>query len=342
MARYIPILRWKRGERVGVTKLSTAARQNVAPLIVVGTDQFKAKKATQKAAAVPAPDRLAQDILADWGAEPFHLDASAIAHAGAGAHLFSAIAQSCRSAGLKMIPATTLSAPANYQQAVLTAAKTDQRGIVMRTDLQGMTSASSWAPTLPLPLAQFDLLVDFAGGVGSALALGASLTHAFQNLYGAGQWRSVSVSGTSMPDNFGGMTAGLHLIPRAEIQIWQMLASSKLPYQIDYGDYATVPLVAPPSGIAWGYPINVRYTLPKEFLICRGVGTTGFGGVDLDVQLIDHAKRIVAYPTRNPLNCWADQRIDGIAAGTYPPSGLEHWVQIGVCRHVESVRSNLP
>ena len=146
-----------------------------------------------------------------------------------------------------------------------------------------------------------------------------------------------------MPDNFAGMTKGLHLFKRSEWRLWRDLASAKLPYAVGYGDYATVAINPAPEGIAWGYPINVRYTLDDEFLICRGVGTTGPSGVDLDVQLLSHAKSIVKYPTRHPLaHCWADTTIDKIATGAAPTQGLEHWVQLAVNRHIELVVSSLP
>jgi hypothetical protein len=179
--------------------------------------------------------------------------------------------------------------------------------------------------------------------VGTVAALGAAVTHTFATLHAANQWRTVTVSGTSMPENFSGYVAGLHTIARAEWNLWQGLAAAALPYRIDYGDYATVATVPAPAGIAWGYPINVKYTLNTDFLICRGVGTTGYGGVDMDRQLLGHAGRIVAYPTRGRIaTCWADQKIEDIVSGRDSPGNLESWVQISVSRHIELVRSRLP
>jgi hypothetical protein len=145
-----------------------------------------------------------------------------------------------------------------------------------------------------------------------------------------------------MPENFGGMKAGLHTIERAELALWHQLLQSSLPYRIDYGDYATVPIIPAPSAIAWGYPINVRYTLPTKFLICRGVQTTGEDGVDLDEQLIGHAKSIKKYRSRNRVDCWSDKTNDKIAEEEEKPGNLETWVKIAVNRHIELVRSTIP
>jgi hypothetical protein len=191
-------------------------------------------------------------------------------------------------------------------------------------------------------LSDTDLIADFMDNVGTVAALGASLEHAFQNLHASTRWRTVAIAGTSMPENFGGLVRGLHTIPRVEWQLWQRLVNAGLPFRVDYGDYATVALVPPPEGIAWGYPINVRYTLTSDFLICRGVGTTGINGVDMEPQLIGHAQSIVAFPQRGRIACWADKVIDAIAARVEGPGNLEKWVQISVNRHIESVRVNLP
>jgi hypothetical protein len=196
---------------------------------------------------------------------------------------------------------------------------------------------------MPFPLSDVDLIADFSSDIGTVAALGPALDTAFATLHAGTTWRSVTVAGTSMPDNFTGVTAGTYSIPRREFSLWQHLSGVGLPYELDYGDYATVPVNAPPSNIRWGFPINVKYTREADFLICRGVGTTGFGGVDMDVQLLGHAQTIVGAPNRAPLaHCWADGQIDQIAAGSIGPGNLESWVRLSVNRHIERVRASLP
>lgn len=336
------MLRWKRGERWGLRQVRPATKARVRPLFVVGPGQFRGRQPTASRPAVSAGQTIAQEVANDWGSIPFFMDASSLPPQAVAPHPLIDIAAHCVQLGLQLIPATHLAATPQYQQAVITVAQQQRRGAAIRVDLQGMTSAGTWAPRWPLPLAETDLIVDFGDNVNTVAALGTSLDHAFSSLHGAGQWRTVTVVGTSMPENFSGFIAGLHTIARVELALWQRLSAIGLSYGLDYGDYATVPVIPPPSGIAWGYPINVRYTLPTDFLICRGVGTTGIGAVDMDQQLIGHAQSIVAYAARSPMACWADARVDAIAAGAETPSNLEHWVRIGVNRHLELTRLNLP
>ena len=341
--RYVPVLRWKRGERVGVEKLSPGARRDVVPLFVRGGEKYVGKKATKARAAIEPADVFAADIQTIWGTAPFFLDASAIALGAAGHHPLIEMGASARSQGLHLVPATHLDAPAPYRHAVDSLVSQDRHGVALRVDLQELTSAAIWAPNWPHPIGDTDLVIDLADSVRVAANLGAALDPAFGGLYRAGQWRSVTMIGSAMPENFMGLVAGAHLLAREELHLWHRLSGIGLQYRLDYGDYATVAVVPPPTGIRWGFPINVRYTLRDQFLICRGIRTTGPAAADADVQLRGHARTIVANPQRGPIeHCWADQSVDNISNGKASPGGLERWVQIGVNRHIEITRNTIP
>lgn len=339
MVRYIPVLRWKRGERVGIKNLTPKQRESVYPLFVLGSSPLAGKTPKNKP-PIAAPDVFVNDLKECWGTNWCHIDASAVPHSGAGPHPIVAISRSAITQGVSFVPATKLSAPSAYQVAVKSISTST--GVALRVTLGEMTSASTWVPTWIHALKDTDLIVDFEGSVSTVHGLGSALDHAFKTLHDAENWRSVTVVGTSMPDNFTGYSKGLHTIQRLELAIWKRLSAAGLPYQVDYGDYATVPLNPPPATIKWGYPINARYTLETEFLICRGVGTTGKGGVDMNVQLLQHAKSIAAYSKRGSIaDCWADTKIGQIATGAKDPGNLESWVQIGVNRHIAKVRATV-
>ena len=250
---YVPVLPWKRGEKVALRHLSASARDSVRPLLVISPPQYVGKKATKAKPAVIADDVFAAEVSAAWGPGEFYLDASGLPDAGKN-HPISGLASSSRKAGLKLIPATRLGASGAYQTAVAAIMATDKRGIGLRVDLHQFTSANSWVAEWHAPLNQTDVFADFASNIETVFALGNAVDHAFQNLHGAGQWRSVTSLGTSMPDNFSGLGAGLYRIDRVEWKLWNKLNKGPLPYRLDYGDYATVPVVTPPEGIAWGYP----------------------------------------------------------------------------------------
>lgn len=337
--RYLPILRWKQGERRGLAQLQVSARADVIPVFQLGPDQFRQPRGKNPHRLSPAQN-FANEVQLDWGTAPFYLDASVLPSPAGGPHPLVAIAAAARTAGLHLIPATSLGAPSAYQTAVANVHAIDGRGAALRVDFAEFNSAASWMGGWVLPPNQTDLIGDFKSSVAMVNSMGGTLPGVFAALPGG--WRTVTTAGTNMPPDFSGYSAGVHLLPRSEWALWQRLSAAGLPYRLDYGDYATVSLAPPPPGIAWGYPINVKYTLQTEFLICRGVKTTGRGSIDMAPQLSAHARTIQSYPSRAPLaGCWGDDMIDQIAAGA-SPGALETWVRIGVNRHIERVRTDLP
>jgi hypothetical protein len=343
LTQYIPLLRFKRGELNALRALQTTTKSGVTPYLDISGDRFREKTATKTKPAVSAPDHVVERIKIDWGKSPIIVDAAKVAGASGSPHPIEEIADAASAAGITVVPAAQLSAPVSYQKAVENVQKKHGNGVCLKVDLDEMTSASSWTSTLPFAPGEVDLLVDFSSNVGTVSGLGKSLISEFQGLHAGSAWRSVTVAGSSMPENFSGYTKGTYLLNREEYALWNRLMSASLPYDLDYGDYATVAVTAPASGIAWGFPINVRYSLDDEFLICRGVRTVGPTAVDLDVQLIGHAKDIVAHPKRSTIaGCWADQKINSIAASGVGQGNLETWVKIGVNRHIELVNQLLP
>ena len=340
--RYIPILRWKRGEKRGIKSVPAASAKDVCPLIGVTPETFADQPETISREAVPAWRVFADDIYNHWGARPFYLDASGIEPSARGVHPLIATAKACREDHATLIPAITLDAPTPYEAAVLQVAHEDKRGVALKVKLREFTSATQWLPNWPHALNETDLILDLADQVGTIAELGSSLDSAFRNVHRAKEWRTITVAGTSMLENFKGYDQGTFTIERAEYTLWQHLLSLRLPYQLDYGDYATVTIKPPPEKVRWGFPINVRYTLQTQFLICRGVSTTGEGAKEMGEQLIAHAKSIRRYPKRARLNCWSDSTIDDIAAEKEKPGGLEDWVKIAINRHIERVRADLP
>ncbi|MEJ0009507.1 MAG: hypothetical protein WDN72_02640 [Alphaproteobacteria bacterium] len=196
MARYIPFLRWKRGEKIAIGNLSVSAKQNVVPLICLATDQYTAKAATATRPAMTAAEAFIDELLAKWGATDFYLDASGVGQ-GAVHHPIIDIAASARARNARLIPATSLTAPLQYQQAVANVVLANGTGVGLRVDLQDVTSAATWIGSWPHPVASTDLIADFSNSMGMVAALGASVDHAFGNLHLGNQWRTVTMAGTS-------------------------------------------------------------------------------------------------------------------------------------------------
>ena len=158
---YIPILRWKRGERVGLANLTPPGRSNVIPLVVLAADQFRAKQETVSRSAVTAADNFVNELITAWALAPIYVDASAVPHA-IGNNPIVDIAANARAKGAQVIPATKLDAPPAYQVAVQSVVQQDKHGVGLRVDLQQFANAAAWAANWPIPLSTMRTRITFS------------------------------------------------------------------------------------------------------------------------------------------------------------------------------------
>jgi hypothetical protein len=149
--RYIPILRWKAGERGALQELTAPGRVKVTPLIIIGAAQYgdtkppreKPLKRQPKSPPPPAAEEFANQVTRAWGDDPIFIDASALPSASTTVHHLDNIAAAGRVAALKLIPATTLKVPVDYQAAVKRMAAIDKRGVALRIDLTEASTAAT-------------------------------------------------------------------------------------------------------------------------------------------------------------------------------------------------------
>lgn len=340
MTTYVPILKWKQGERTALLNLSAAGRTHVVPHISVGEAQFGSKG---KKAPPPASEHFVKQVVDAWGTTPVFLDASALTGSPSH-HTLDDIRAKAKAAGVVLIPSMRFMPSKEYSAAVLRAAKQDKRGIGFRISLAEMTSAASWATSWPVPLNETDLIVDLGDSVANVFALGASVHSAFASLHGAGSWRTVTICGGNIPATLSGYAVGCTKLPRRELDLWKQLTTKGLPYALDYGDYTTIGPNAITEGIEGPVPINAKYTLKDEYAVFHGVKIKGPGAKTRDVQYRDYAKQITKMPNRGALaHCWGDTIIDAIANDpTASPGSPASWVSYSVNRHIELTRTQLP
>ncbi|MCK6442294.1 beta family protein [Elstera cyanobacteriorum] len=341
MAMYHPMLRWKRGERIGLRNLHPQYKLNVTPVFLLSDGQYKPKQSTSTSPQLTEAQNFVEGITSDWGFTPIYVDASLLSIVNQ-QHEIVYIVLEAANRNITAIPTTNLYANYIYQNSIVSIHSSTNTDIALRISLQDLFNAQAWLNQWPIPKNKTDLIIDLGNSIAEGFQYYGQILATIQYIQTGTPWKSITLTGTSIPDNFGNYAQNQnHLIHRGEIDLWNSLQTN-LNTRLDFGDYATVPLNAPGSGIAWGFPINAKYTLPADFLICRGVTTTRQGAIDMDVQLRGHASSIKQYQFRNRLNCWADDMIDNIANGIESPGNLETWVQIGVCRHIAITRHSLP
>lgn len=345
--RYVPIIRWKQNERAALRNLSDEGRRKVTPLIALSPQQYigprRSSSKAAKTSVISPSEYFVTQVLDAWGPTRVFVDASELSGTTS-RHDFDDIAESARTLGANIVPATRLEAPSEYLNSIMRVSAQDNRGMAFRLTLSEMVAASDWFSRRICDPKKTDLIIDLAGSVSSVAALGVSVAPAFASLYRGNQWRSVTLAGGCIPSTLSSFDHGATAVPREELSLWRLLSAANLPYRLDFGDYGSISPDASTKSIPASVPINAKYSLSERFLVFRGVKITGPGAVPMDHQLRNYAKAIVAHPTRGALShCWADGRIDQMATDTSISMGNAGvWVGLNMNRHIEVTRYVLP
>jgi hypothetical protein len=337
---YVPILRWKRAERVALGNLTDTDRSRVTPLLELTPYSFRAKKNR------PAPDpkdvltKNAADMLKYWGRAPFFIDLCHLRggpNIGHGIHPLEFLAQQARQNGLNLIPTTGLSRENSYQNAVASIVATDGFGFCLRIHpSEAQTSdfssrLSDLQNLIGVTAEDTDLFLDYRLWNGNALAL-ASIYNSIPNIH---QWRTLTVSCGNFPRDLTGFTIGQHQLPRSDWVAWRTQISagslSRLPsfsdYTIQHAEFAEPPEHA-------NFSASIRYACGDYWVIMRGESVFTDGGPGYD-QWPANAQLLCARSEfSGPAFSEGDKYIFEMANQTAKTGSAETWLRAGINHHI--------
>jgi hypothetical protein len=152
--QYVPLLRWKRAERIALRYLASDVRRLLTPVIeLVPTVDNAVSKVTT-------------DIAKTWGFSPFFLDLVNLKPTGL-ANLLLKLDEAMRTYSLRPIPVTGLTSSSQLQTAVAHIAADRKVGLCVRLLPSHLSSPSlrndlqRLLATLRLPPEQIDLIADY-------------------------------------------------------------------------------------------------------------------------------------------------------------------------------------
>jgi hypothetical protein len=225
---YVPVLRWKGGERVALMRLTNEVRARITPLLELVVTKKN------------SPLKISDDIRRHWGPSPFFLDDMNWPESETGKIIVS-MSEAMRSHGLLAIPVTGLDRSKKHQTAVAKLVAKDHRGVCVRlcpADLQSSflgKNLDGLLTLLALRPEQVDLVADYR--VLSDFAMPYSeLCERIPYLL---RWRTFTVaSGAFSQDLRKYERNGQYTRPREDWASWsrQVLASG-LKRRPTYGDY---------------------------------------------------------------------------------------------------------
>lgn len=339
---YVPILKWKTGERNALSKLVPADRDGLIPLAELLPDDDNAENTVISQADA---ERFAEQVQKSWGSAPIFVDPVQLAATGTD---YAELLHQGRLAGISLVPTVWLTTPNAVLQVLAPEVKQDGRGVCLRLDADAVSEhlnslAALGRDTmvmLGLGAGGIDLLLDW-GSIDSAdigkthLALSPLLPAIVHQ-----GWRSVTFAASAFPRNLAEAGVGTSTIARAE---WAAYSGLLLHAGIAFGDYAIAhPEYAPAPFLG---SAAIRYTIQDEWLIVRGRLLTRpqYGGFSqfhsLCSQLVADRRFCGAGFS------WGDDRILQCSRNQGGPGNLTTWRQVGTNHHLAfAVRqvANLP
>ena len=275
---YVPILRWKQGERLALRALRPEDRNRIAPLIELPQKMFEArKKQEEDEADTPEqgfalfpeaegqkPDlgqvllRAAKGILEAWQNSRFFLDLCHIdehLQQIQGTHPLTYISAEARRIKLLLVPVTGLSRRAEYRTAVAQVIAADGRGACIRVTPDEVLRSSFAADVknhlrrLSVSAENSDLLVDWQDFDPEK----PTIQQLLDRIPLLGVWRTLTVASGAFPKDLQQYKdPGRYAIPRNDWLAWRRALEQKgLPrkpsfsdYTIQYGCYKEPPDIA--------------------------------------------------------------------------------------------------
>lgn len=345
---YVPFLRWKQGEYLAMSRLSSTAKDFITPLIEVPEIGFDFETRTPvKSLDLHLPP-FAQRVRKHWQTRSCFVDLNLIKPAtlmANGQHPVSFVFSELRSQKCMAIPVIGINRDRQYQRAVQRAVAQDNHGLCLRISIEDAAKANV-KDSIDVLLQKFgldvidcDLVVDLGAPnfdpVDGFTTLVGAIVKAFPYL---SKWRTFTIAGTSFPSSMAEIMPGSGTIPRLEWLLYKKLVailkktSVRMPsfgdYVINHPDVLKMDMrIVKPSA-------TIRYTTDDAWLIVKGtnVRDNGFG------QYRDLCKAVInSKYFLEPKFSDGDQYIANCAAGTSKTGNLPTWRRVGTNHHLEKV-----
>lgn len=355
---YVPILKAKRGELVGLSQLDPGIRQSLTPVFEIQAVDRNWDKGIPRKTEAAHLAAVVESIEKYWGpSDAFFVDidsADLAEKAGGdsrGRGPYEYIFDLLKAKGLNGVPAVPLGLSTSALRAVGQIVARDRRGLMLRVSASVLASESSRASlsafpsTFGIPAGQVDLLVDLGvvDAASHALVL-AGLQSVWANIPSLAQWRTVTLASAAFPQSISNLSRGpIEQIERLDWKLWRALAMSLAPNERHptFGDFGVAPHKQPALDPRTSNPAyNIRYTVSEKWLVLRGrlqkpprnkKPPTGPTNPQMCIALTNHPE------FQGTGCCSGDKYIIDCASGTAKTGSLEVWRRIGTVHHLTFV-----
>lgn len=276
---YVPVLRWKYGERQALKRLGDDVIDCVLPLVEFPDRDCLSKPKREKSALL-----LIREFVAEmeecWADRRLLLDLSHFRSDGdLGVHCVTAVFDGAVGRALRVVPVVHVNSEAAYLKAVADVVRRDRSGASIRLTSDDIAQTglkvalSKVLATIGASPESVDCVVDL-GAISKVYDAGSIC----DSVPLIGLWRSFAIVAGAFPKDLTGMDIGKHRIPRHDWTSWKLGSAQNLRRHPTYGDYATLHPILIPTNVPLNASASIRYTCEDDWIVMRGEGLRNEGG----------------------------------------------------------------
>lgn len=353
---YVPVLKWKRGERNALENLDTSLKKFMTPLIEIQPITFDHAKGEFKKTIDSHLCNLGPEIKKSWGVDdPIFIDVDSLylnenftdEFVESGEHTVECIIHAAEDEGIFAIPVTGLQRSEEFQLAINRMSQLYNRGVCIRLEESDLADLDTLPErlfdltnSLNLNANQIDIIFDYKQ---ITLATPLSIKEYTEKLLitmarfpELQSWRTFTVLATAYPKNLNKIpTLSEGSLPRSEWIAYKELKKLQLARIPSFGDYnINNPQFVNIDPRLLTLGANVRYTAKDDFLIFRGGAIKKYKFN----QMVQIANSIIRNPGYYGQNfSYGDKYIFDCAKGNAGTGNSETWVTVGINHHLTLV-----
>lgn len=289
---YVPVLKWKRGEQIGLQNVEETLRSMITPLIEIPPIPWDYENDNVKYSIEEYIQTIPKTILKSWGEhKPFFFDISLLEQdkISRGDSIIEwFFGQLCPAA--QLIPVVSLNSTNEYLESIKLLLKKQNFGICLRiykddiddaeTFKNNVTSLISYLGTTPKDV---DLIIDFEY-ISETPPLVTIITILNNYIFSHNEWRTISFISSSFPYDMSSIRRdSIETLNRLEWQLWETLLikykSGHIIRMPSFGDYG---ISNQESAEIDPREMNIsghlRYTIEDEYMIVKGAAVRDVKG----------------------------------------------------------------
>jgi hypothetical protein len=350
---YVPILKWKRGEQKALEYLEPSLKNNITPLIEIPPIPWDYNNDTPQKTIDKYLENIGSDVKKAWNNDsPIFVDPTPLwleeEHPYVNdEHLVLYIIKQIVTEGTLAIPVTGFNKKPDYQKAIQESLKYSNNRLCIRIEDDDFDELefrlNNLLQEFSLNPENIDLIIDFGfiNPKDENRTL-MSLKGILSTLPYINQWKTITFSGTSFPENLSDIPTGeIEKIPRTEWNIYKKIVLEKNLFNRipAFGDYN----ISNPAYIEFDprtmtMSANIRYTVKDGFLVFRGYSVKKHRWS----QTRDLAQQVVKHPEYYGKDfSYGDEYIYKCSLGKEGTGNAVIWRRVGANHHLTLVTHDL-